>query len=289
MRGIGTQIRAHRRSLGLTLEALATRAGCTKGYLSSIETGRRRRPPSASLLRRLESALGLERGALLTEGWWVSTPEEVREALRGLERRTRAAAQLAELVLREGRARGVWSPELERLAVRVSEAAGWGAGDEEEGLESGHGERTGRAAVINRVEEGYPSLTEEWRPWRTARGHVSAPMELAGGSFAVRVVGDEMEPAYLEGDVVVVEPAEAKRSGRDCFVSLFEGAETMFRRVYFEAGSCGSAMARLQPLNPARAARVVPATSVSGVWEAAYVLRRARAVGAGEGEGCSGE
>jgi len=104
-----------------------------------------------------------------------------------------------------------------------------------------------------------------------------------------------MEPAYHEGDVVVVRPVERRRSGADCFVRLRDGLETTFRRGYFETGRDGARAARLQPLNPALAARVVPEETVTGVYEAAYVLRRApgwdEASGAGaraEAEGAGG-
>jgi SOS-response transcriptional repressor LexA len=103
---------------------------------------------------------------------------------------------------------------------------------------------------------------------------VSAPMEVGEGAFAVRVVGDAMLPLYSEGDMVIVRPSEV-RSGGDFFVRLFAGEETTFRRVYLERGKEGEETARLQPVNPARRARVVATGAISGAWEATYVLRRA--------------
>ncbi len=265
---IGPMIRAQRRSMGMTLEALAREAGCTKGYLSSIETGRRKRPPSEAILGRIEGALRMEPGRLVLEGRLASTPAEVRGLLAALEGRVRSAARLAELVLREGRDRGVWSEELERLASRLATRDRGACGAE------GDGGAAFVAPVINTVEEGYPVLPEGESVWRRSRGVVSAPVELGGGAFALRVVGDAMVPAYVEGDVVIVRPSEM-RSGGDFFVRLYAGEETTFRRVFLERGADGVELARLQPVNVALGARVVPAEAISGAWEAAYVFGRA--------------
>jgi len=273
MPSIGQQIRARRSALGLTLEQVSNTAGCTKGYLSAIETGRRRRPPSEGLLARLERALRLEPGRLLTQVRWESTPEEIQRTMRGLERRTKAAARLADLVLREGRARGAWSAELERLATRVSAVAGDG---------------TQQAPVINRVEEGYPEgFSDLIGPWREARGYVSAPEDLDAEAYAIRVVGDAMVPLYREGDVVIVSPSRRAVNGSDCFVRL-QGAPSVFVRVYFEAdglrgGACPASVdfLRLQPLNSVHPPRRVAGREVLGLDPAVYVLRRAPG---GEGE-----
>jgi len=274
MRSIGQHIRARRLALGLTLEQVSSLAGCTKGYLSAIETGRRRRPPSEGLLVRLERALRVEPGSLLTQVRWESTPEEIQRTLRGLERRTKAAARLAELVLREGRARGAWSEELERLATRVSAIGSDG---------------TFQAPVINRVEDGYPEgFTDMLSPWRAARGYVSAPEDLDAESYAVRVVGDEMEPVYSEGDVVIVSPGREVADGSDCFVRI-RGRASAFCRVYFlgEGGLKGGV--RLQPVNSVYPPRHAPGPEVLGLDVAVYVMRRApgqesgREAGAGVG------
>ncbi len=264
---IGPMIRAQRRSMGMTLEALAREAGCTKGYLSSIETGRRERPPSEAILGRIEGALRMEPGRLVLEGRLASTPEEVRGLLAALEGRVRSAARLAELVLHEGRDRGVWSEELERLASRLAVRDRGACGAEGDG----GGLAAGVAPVINTVEEGYPVMPDGETVWRRSRGVVSAPVELGAGAFALRVVGDAMVPAYAEGDVVIVRPSEV-RSGGDFFVRLYAGEETTFRRVFLERGADGVELARLQPANVARGARVVPAEAISGAWEAAYVF-----------------
>lgn len=59
---IGHRLRARRRTLGLTLEEVAGRAGLTKGFLSEIE--RDRTSPSVASLVRLCDALDLPVGSL---------------------------------------------------------------------------------------------------------------------------------------------------------------------------------------------------------------------------------
>ncbi len=140
----------------MTLEALADRAGCTKGYLSSIETGKRGRPPSEGLLARLEVALGLDDGVLVERGRWESTPAEVRGLVLGLEERVEDGARLAAMVVELARDGAGMSGEFVELAERM---------------------------VGGEV--------------RMRGGAVRRPV-------AVRVTGAEMEPAYVEGDVVLL-------------------------------------------------------------------------------------
>ncbi|HYE02483.1 MAG TPA: LexA family transcriptional regulator [Phycisphaerales bacterium] len=91
-------LRARRARLGLTLARLAELAGCTKSYLSFIETGRRLAPPGHELLLRLEAALGLRQSELVTAARWDSTPAEVRARLAELATRDAAARRLAQLL-----------------------------------------------------------------------------------------------------------------------------------------------------------------------------------------------
>jgi phage repressor protein C with HTH and peptisase S24 domain len=131
--------------------------------------------------------------------------------------------------------------------------------------------------LINRVAAGYPAdFTDLDFPARVADEYVRAPAaagESAAGRdpdlFAARVVGESMQPEYREGDIVVFSPAREVRSGVDCFVRLEPDHRTTFKRVYLEAGG----LIRLQPLNPAFAARVVPREEVAGLYAAVSVTR----------------
>ena len=59
---LGTKLRHHRRALGLTLDEVAAKSGCSESMLSKIETGRVN--PSLDLLHRLAKALQINVAAL---------------------------------------------------------------------------------------------------------------------------------------------------------------------------------------------------------------------------------
>ena len=61
---LGQIIRKKRESLHLTLDQVAAFSGFSKPYLSTIETGRVKNPPSDKLLSRLEEYLKFEPGHL---------------------------------------------------------------------------------------------------------------------------------------------------------------------------------------------------------------------------------
>ena len=78
-------------------------------------------------------------------------------------------------------------------------------------------------------------------------------------SFALRVLGDDMQPEFNEGDIIVVEPGGALRDG--CFVLAQHDGEWLFRLLARrENGWC------LRALNPARTdLRDVPLADLSPV------------------------
>jgi transcriptional regulator with XRE-family HTH domain len=61
VRNVGRQLRRLRQSRGLTLSELATRAGCSDGYLSGVETGAI--TPTLSSISTLAAVLGADLGA----------------------------------------------------------------------------------------------------------------------------------------------------------------------------------------------------------------------------------
>jgi phage repressor protein C with HTH and peptisase S24 domain len=83
-------------------------------------------------------------------------------------------------------------------------------------------------------------------------------------AFAVRVVGDSMEPRYHEGDIVVFSPATEVRSGDDCFIRFTEPHETTFKRVYFEKED----RIRLQPRNERYSPQVLDGNRIDGIYRA---------------------
>lgn len=280
MQTIGAIIRAQRTRLGLTLERLANLVGCTKGYLSAVENNRRAGPPSLALLEKIERALALEPGRLVSVWKWHATPNDVRQRVLDLETDRLAAQRLARLLATEGIDRAYRSGELRQLVERLERSSAGGPAD------VGHPAPWRsvlplQVPLINKVAAGYPTgFTDLSYPARVADEYVSVPDLADPDAFAARVVGPSMEPEYREGDIVVFSPLAATRNGCDCFVR-FEGppetAESTFKRVYFEKDPLGNFRAvRLQPLNPAFPPRNVEREAIAGMYPAVYVIRGIR-------------
>lgn len=273
----GGRLRKLRQERGLTLEELATRAGCTKGYLSGIENSKRD-VPSDDIVWMLEKALGLGEGELARAAGWEKTPEHVRREVMKLaareaaqrEREKKLAAILKGSALDSaGQLRGALDDAYRSGALHRL------AGVSEEGKkESAAGVvptfLRSEIPLINRVAAGYPrEFTDLGYPARIADEYVRAPDIDDPDAFAARVVGDSMLPEYREGDVVVFSPAREIRDGMDCFARLEPDGETTFKRVYLEGSNI-----RLQPLNPAYSARVVDREMVGGLYAAVSVIKK---------------
>lgn len=281
---LGGIIRRQRRRLGWSLAELAERAGCTKSYLSAIETGRKG-PPTRVIIDRLESALLLDRGELLGHAQWDQTPADIRADLQSLRRRDQHARMLAKLLSLSARrgtsldelyASGVLKSAIDRLdpehatgadaddrsSVRSREVCGIGAVLPTE------------VPVINKVTAGYPAdFTDMGYPARAGDEYIRTPDLRDPDAFAARVVGDSMQPIYQEGDIVVFSPAKPVESGSDCFVRLEPDSQSTFKRIYFERDESGNEMIRIQPINNAYAPRTVPREQVAGLYAGVSVIR----------------
>ena len=265
MRVIGERIRARRNELGLTLAVVASRVGCARSYLSTIEGCRREVSVSEELLGKLERALEMEGGSLVEAARWASTPRSVKLEVEEMRARAAVAGRLVELLRREGVDAVHRSGALQRLVDGFE-----GGGN----VEVARGVGMMRVPLINKVQAGYPrEFTDLGYPARVADEYVSAPGVTDEEAFAARVVGDSMSPGYVEGDVVIFSPARDTVDGSDCFVRLEDG-ETTFKRVFFELDEFGGEVIRLQPLNASYRARVVGREEVGGLYAAVYVMRR---------------
>ena len=112
---LGQRIRAERKARGLSLEALAAQAGIRYQYLAEIERGRRN--PSAVILLKIASGLGMALPALLTlEAGQEAAPTHLQGAslVRDLPGRA-AVGRLASELTR-------WRPGDLRLARDVLQA-----------------------------------------------------------------------------------------------------------------------------------------------------------------------
>lgn len=282
---LGERLREARLASGLTLQELAGRTGCTKGYLSQIETGRRDSAPSRALLEKLEASVGLEAGTLTTLADWLATPEPVRrqvERMRHSQSQAKAAATKLRAMVGTGALDEAFrSGELHNLVRRLSDAG-------DDGQPKASPSATLRALtgldrmrvlpaqvpVINKVAAGYPTeFTDLGYPAQIADEYVSVPGVTDPDAFAARVCGESMLPEYKEGDLVVFSPLADTTPGSDCFVRLERDDETTFKRVFFETGDDGAELIRLQPLNPRFAAKVVDREAIAGMYKAVYVVR----------------
>ena len=251
---LGSIIRARRQELGDTQDQVAERAGISKPYLSNIETGKARNPPTDGVLEALERALSFEVGQLTRLAHLARTPADVREEHQQLEQRLQKLTSAIRRMMdqREGD-----EDESDLAALLEDPPSALGAK-----LSLG-----GSVPVINNVAAGYPQdFTDLDYPAGVADEYVQCTDVQDAQAFGARVVGDSMEPRYREGDIVVFSPNTAPTNGSDCFVR-FEGGGTTFKRMYQDDPS----RIRLQPLNPDYPARTYATEEVLSVWPA--VLR----------------
>lgn len=149
---VGVSLRARRRQMDLTLDDVATRAGCSESMLCKIETGKVN--PSITLLRRLAEALSINIAALFED----NVPPDI--VLRAGQR-----PRINDNVLRRGD--GI---VLERVVPHVPGAALQAdihvvsVGGASDGLISHAGEEVGY------VLEGVVELIVESRTWRLEAG-----------------------------------------------------------------------------------------------------------------------
>jgi len=253
---LGSIVRGRREELGMTQEVVAAQVGISKPYLSNIETGKAKNPPSDGILRSLERALSFRPGELVRIAHLARTPTDVRERYE----RFRA--------------------ELDRLRAVIRELRG-GEADEEGVMPDTDFVPESRddlwagvvVPVINSVAAGYPHhFTDLDYPPGMADEYIRCPDMHDPQAFAARVVGDSMEPDYREGDIVVFSPNAVARSGDDCFVRLEGDEGTTFKRVYQDEEQT----TRLQPLNRNYPAQTYPRQQITGVWPALFKIQRIR-------------
>jgi phage repressor protein C with HTH and peptisase S24 domain len=284
MEPLGPKLRRQRRRLGFTLDELTAKTGISKPYLSLIETGRVKSPPSDEKLRRLEHALGFTPGELVSQAHLQRTPRDVRAMLHSLMKDGGAAARkkanghaAAATAAARDSAAALPGVPASALSTTLDDAYLSGMLQELVDRQSGNVEHipTNPAVpVINRVSAGYPKdFTDLSYPKGVADNYVSCPDLRDDDAFAARVHGDSMTPKYREGDIVIFSPAAAPRDGDDCFVRFADG-QTTFKRVFFETGEGGKPVIRLQPRNEKYRPQVVPGDAVSGLYRAVYRYQR---------------
>lgn len=258
---LGKIIRDQREKLGLTLEEVSRQSGYSKPYLSTVETGRVKNPPADELLVKLEQLLGFESGLLLHIAHVAKLPADVREAFEQSQAQNEQWRSLIKQLVEDG---GNLNELLDRppykklLDSSLSNA---------EPLHT-----AGRLVpVINDLAAGYPvDFDDKGYPPGGADDYVRCPDLHDPNAFAVRVIGDSMEPKYTQGDILVFSPATDVNNGDDCFVRMTEPHETTFKQVFFEPDG----RIRLQPRNYNYSPLILPPERINGIWKAIFRYER---------------
>lgn len=250
----GQVIRQKRKELRLTLDEVAAKTGFSKPYLSTIETGRVKNPPSDELICKLEKILQFKSGYLLHLAHKEKIPADLRREFEALTAENRRYRTLIQNLL----SRKQSISDVSKLFRRETETA--------QNRPPGNW-----IPIINKVAAGYPNDFDDLDyPAGIADDYVLAPDLHDPNAFALRVVGDSMEPEFRQGDIVIFSPAAAVQSGADCLVRLQNPYETTFKRVFFDSKD----QIRLQPRNEKYPPQIIKAARLNGLYRAVIQYRR---------------
>jgi repressor LexA len=249
---LGQIIRRKREQLNLTLDEVSSLAGFSKPYLSTIETGKVKNPPGDELLRKLEKILEFEPGLLLHIAHLEGLPSDIRQEYESAEAENQKFRQFLKNLIHK-------KTSVKKLDALLAED-NLGIEQEKASLAAGR-----MVPVINKVAAGYPADFDDLDyPAGVADDYVRCPDIHDTNAFAVRVVGDSMEPKFREGDIVVFSPAAEVHNGDDCFIRFAEPHETAFKRVFFEPDN----KVRLQPRNDNYPPLIVDGKRINGLYRA---------------------
>jgi len=255
---LGQIIRQRREKVGLTLDEVSGRTGFSKPYLSTIETGRVKNPPSDTLLRKLEQVLEFDSGQLLRIAHLERMPSDIRQDYETIDAANRRYRQLLKNIV-EHKMNTSQVGQLMREHDVQAETGG-------ESLTAGQ-----LVPVINKVSAGYPvDFDDLGYPVGIGEDYVRCPDLHDPNAFAVRVVGDSMEPKFSQGDIVVFSPAADVANGDDCFVRFQLPHESTFKRVFFETDG----KVRLQPRNEMLPPQIVDGGRINGMYRAVIRYQR---------------
>jgi repressor LexA len=248
---LGRIIREKRQQLNLTLDEVSDAAGFSKPYLSTIETAKVKNPPSDELLTKLEKILKFERGLLIHIAHMEKMPTDIRRQYESAEAENQRWRHFVKNLVNEKKDAKKLNSLLAKNKLNTKKDASFAAAR--------------LVPVINKVSAGYPAEFEDLDyPAGIADDYIRCPDMHDPNSFAVRVVGDSMEPRYHEGDIVVFSPAEDVRSGDDCFIRFVMPHETAFKRVFFETNN----RLRLQPRNEKYPPLIIDGKRINGLYKA---------------------
>lgn len=248
---LGKIIRNKREQLNLTLDEVSAAVSFSKPYLSTIETGKVKNPPSDDLLIKLEKILQFDTGLLVHIAHMEAMPADIRQQYESAEAENKKLRQIIKNLMCSETAPHISSIlkdnniDIEKVGAAI---------------------KPGKLIpVINRASTGYP----------TEFNYLDCPVEIAddyircldvydADAFAVRVIDDSMETEFSQTDIVVFSPHAEVKSGDDCFLILSAPQQVLFRRVYFESNNS----VRLCPVNDNYLAETLNSNRISGMYRA---------------------
>jgi phage repressor protein C with HTH and peptisase S24 domain len=249
---LGEIIRKKREELDLTLDEVSGKSGFSKPYLSTIETGKVKNPPSDKLLRKLEKILRFEPGLLLHIAHMDRVPPDIRNKYEIAEAENKKWRNLIKNLITQKTPETTIDDLLAESNLDVKHLSS--------PLPTGQ-----LVPIINKVSAGYPSDFDDLDyPVGAANDYLRCPDLHDPNAFAIRVVGDSMEPKFHQGDIVILSPAAEVRSGDDCFVRLISPNGTDFKRVFFEPEN----KLRLQPRNDKYPPEIIGGKHIGGLYKA---------------------
>lgn len=250
---LGRILRKRRRELDLTLDEVAASTDFSKPYLSTVETGNVKNPPSDKLLSRLEKVLKFDSGYLRYIAHMERMPADIRRDYETIDAENKHYKQILKKIIQ----RNLEPSGIDELL------AGYDLDADIKKPQSRSGQWV---PVINKVAAGYPADFDDLGyPVGFADDYVRCPDIHDPNAFAVRVIGNSMESKFSEGDIVVFSPGADVQNGDDCFVRFRMPHETTFKRVFFETDG----RVRLQPRNTDYAPLVVDGQRINGIYRAA--------------------
>ncbi|MBN2181800.1 MAG: helix-turn-helix domain-containing protein [Sedimentisphaerales bacterium] len=249
---LGQIIRQKREQLNLTLDEVSNRIGFSKPYLSTIETGKVKNPPSDELLTKLEKMLQFEAGQLLHIAHVEALPSDIRHEYESAEAENKKWRKVVQNLLDNKNKPSRLGKLLTKSKLKIK--------DDKLSIAAGR-----LVPIINKVSAGYPTdFNDLDYPVGIADDYVRCPDLHDPNAFAVRVVGDSMEPKFCEGDIVIFSPAADVKNGDDCFVRFAMPHETTFKRVFFEKKD----KIRLQPRNDKYPPSIIEGQRINGLYRA---------------------
>lgn len=252
---LGQIIRKRRQELRLTLDEVAVKTGFSKPYLSTVETDKVKNPPSDNCLSKLETVMQFEKGLLLHIAHLQSMPADIRSEYETADAENRRFRQIIRKIVNRDTETGSIDQMLSQQELDNIQQP-----KPDEAITAGQ-----LVPVINSVSAGYPvDFDDLGYPAGFADDYVRCLDLHDPNAFAVRVVGDSMEPKFLAGEIVIFSPAAEVNSGDDCFVRFAMPHESTFKRVFFEADG----KIRLQPRNGKYAPEIVDGKRINGVYRA---------------------